>query len=74
MPRKHIDVSVSHDDFGLEPEYWAGRAQEVERLRKMVHEHSTEEPEQRRPTSGKLIEGIDPGPARGKDFESDSHQ
>lgn len=89
MPRKHIDVSVSHDEFedlnnaledhrdsfkqmaeeaiggfGLEPEYWAGRAQEVERLRKTVHERSTEEREPQ--------EGADPGSARGHDFQSDS--
>ncbi|ALG30416.1 MULTISPECIES: hypothetical protein [Glutamicibacter] len=68
MPRRRIEVSVSHDEFedlnnaledhrngftdmaaeasnglGLEPEYWAGRANEVQSLLEKVHEHSREE-------------------------------
>lgn len=69
MPRRRIEVSVSHDEFedlnnaledhrngftdmaeeasnglGLEPEYWAGRANEVQSLLEKVNEHSREEP------------------------------
>ncbi|WP_345471460.1 hypothetical protein QMQ05_15460 [Glutamicibacter ectropisis] len=68
MPRRRIDVSVSHDEFedlnnaledhrdgftdlakeaangfGLEPEYWSGRASEVQNLLEKVQEHSREE-------------------------------
>ncbi|WP_347038403.1 hypothetical protein AAHB37_18020 [Glutamicibacter halophytocola] len=68
MPRRRIEVSVSHDEFedlnnaledhrngftdmaeeasnglGLEPEYWVGRANEVQSLLEKVHEHSREE-------------------------------
>jgi len=68
MPRRRIEVSVSHDEFedlnnaledhrngftdmaeeasnglGLEPEYWEGRANEVQSLLEKVTEHSREE-------------------------------
>lgn len=99
MPRKHVDVSVSHDEFedlnnaledhrdgfkhmaeeatngfGLEPAYWEGRAQEVEGLRETIHEHSTDEPEQRKSSTKETDTGTEGESAQEWDFESDSHQ
>lgn len=97
MSRKHIDVSVSHDEFedlnnaledhrdgfnqmaqeatngfGLEPEYWVGRAEEVEGLRETMHEHSSEEPEQDEPAGEDTRPGTGTESDRDQDFESDS--
>ena len=91
MPRKHLDVSLSHDEFedlnnaledhrdgfkrmadeamngfGLEPAYWDGRAQEVEGLRETVHEHSSEESEEREVSSEEAKTGTDSTSARRK--------
>lgn len=99
MPRKHIDVRISHDEFedlnnaledhrdgfnrmaeeatngfGLEPEYWVGRAQEVEGLRKTIHEHSLEEPEQEEYPTEDTHTGTEAESARDRDLESDSRQ
>ncbi|GGL87494.1 hypothetical protein [Glutamicibacter protophormiae] len=92
MPRKHLNVSVSHDEFedlnnaledhrdgfkrmaedaengfGLDPAYWAGRAYEVEGLRKSMHEHSTEEFEGDEVCSTEAEECKDSAPARDQD-------
>ncbi|GEM_PF-2043412 len=99
MRRKHIDVSVSHDEFedlnnaledhrdgfkqmaeeaangfGLEPEYWEGRAAEVEGLREMIHEHSTDELEQGDSSTKEADTGPEADSARDQDFDSDSRQ
>lgn len=94
MPRRRIEVSVSHDEFedlnnaledhrngftdmaeeasnglGLEPEYWVGRANEVQSLLEKVNEHSREEPaaaeDSSRPPGS--------GPRPGRETQSDPH-
>jgi hypothetical protein len=97
MPRRRINLSVSHDEFedlknaledhrdgfkkmadeaingfGLEPAYWAKRAQEVEGLRLLMHEHSREEPEDREVPSRATERGTDPASDRNQDFEPGS--
>ncbi len=99
MRRKHLDVSVSHDEFedlnnaledhrdgfkrmaeeaangfGLEPEYWEGRAAEVEGLRETIHEHSTDELEQGESSTKEADTGSEVDSARDQGFDSDSRQ
>ncbi|MFJ2619778.1 hypothetical protein [Glutamicibacter sp. NPDC087344] len=58
--------------FGLEPEYWAGRAKAVDGLRETIYEHSAEELEQGESSTEESHAGTEVESAQDRDFESDS--